>query len=208
MSIAIKRGDKGQTSLIGGPRVSKSDQRVEAYGTVDELGAQIGFARAICEDEEVREIIKAIQTELFHVSSVIVTVLNEKRAPPEVTVGMIDTPTAQVNRIEQIDGITKDWSLPGEHTAAALDVARTTCRRAERSLVRLMESDNRVQLQSVEAYISRLSDLLWLLGRLLEIRACINSRLRDGKSPELNIASCKTDLWLTTLIHIRAGLSV
>lgn len=192
MSIATKRGDRGQTSLIGGPRVSKSDQRVEAYGTIDELGAQMGFARAICEDEEVREIIKAIQKELFHVSSVIATVPNEKRTPPEVTVEMIDALTAQVNRIEQVDGIINDWSLPGEHTAAALDVARTTCRRAERSLVRLMESDDRVQLQPVEAYINRLSDLLWLLGRLLEVRAGINSRLRDGKKTRQQIAEPET----------------
>jgi cob(I)alamin adenosyltransferase len=180
VSIATKRGDKGQTGLIGSGRVSKSDLRVEAYGTIDELGAQMGFARAICEDQEVREVIKSIQKELFHVSSVIATVPDGKRTPPEVTVEMIDALTAHVDRIEQVDGIINDWSLPGEHAAAAaLDVARTVCRRAERSLVRLMESDDRVPLQSVVAYINRLSDLLWLLGRLLEVRAGINSLLRD-----------------------------
>jgi cob(I)alamin adenosyltransferase len=182
MSVATKRGDKGQTSLIGGGRVSKSDQRVEVYGTIDELGAQMGFARAICEDQEVRELIKSIQKELFLVNSVIATVPDSKRTLPEVTTEMIDVLTAQVNRIEQLDGIIGDWSLPGEYmAAAALDVARTICRRAERSLVRLMESDERVQLQAVEAYINRLSDLLWLLGRLLETRAGINSLLRNDE---------------------------
>jgi cob(I)alamin adenosyltransferase len=187
MSVATKRGDKGQTSLIGGGRVSKSDQRVEVYGTIDELGAQMGFVRAICEDQEVGELIKSIQKELFLVNSLIATVPDSKRTLPEVTTEMIDVLTAHVNRIEQLDGIISDWSLPGEHmAAAALDVARTICRRAERSLVRLMESDERVQLQAVEVYINRLSDLLWLLGRLLETRAGINSLLRNDEQAANN----------------------
>ncbi len=180
MSIATKGGDKGQTSLIGGTRVLKSDLRVEAYGTIDELVAQMGFARAICEEQEVRDVIKAVQKELFLVSSVIATAPDAKRTPPVVTVEMIDALTAHVDRIEQMDGVIGDWSLPGEHAAAAaLDVARTICRRGERCLVRLMESDDRAQLQSVVAYLNRLSDLLWLLERQMEVRAGINSRLRD-----------------------------
>jgi cob(I)alamin adenosyltransferase len=184
VSIATKRGDKGETSLIGSLRVRKSDQRVEAYGSIDELGAQMGFARSICEDEEVRQILKEIQKELFHVSSVIATLPNEKRTPPEVSIEMIDALTAHVDRIERMDGIVDDWALPGDFApSAALDVARTVCRRAERSIVRLMETDDRSQLQPVVAYVNRLSDLLWLLGRLLEARVGVNSRLRAKNSP-------------------------
>src|SRR5881392_3180175 len=71
MSIATKAGDRGQTGLIGGVRVAKSDLRVEAYGTIDELTAALGFARALCADEEVRELTKGIQRELFAVSGAI-----------------------------------------------------------------------------------------------------------------------------------------
>ena len=183
MSIATKTGDKGQTSLIGGARVLKSDPRVETYGSIDELGAQMGFARSICDDDEVAEIIKTIQKELFLVSSVIATVPDGRHQPPEVTQEMIDVLTAHVERIEKMDGIIGDWSLPGEHrTAAALDVARTVCRRAERCLVGLMETDERPQLQNALMYLNRLSDLLWLLGRLLEVRAGVSSRLRDEQN--------------------------
>ena len=179
-SIATKSGDTGQTSLIGGARVPKSDLRVETYGTIDELGAQMGFARSISNDAEVNEITKEIQKELFAVNAVIATVPDGMRTPPEVTVEMIDRLTDQVNRIEKMDGIVGDWSLPGDHAAgAAFDVARTVCRRGERLLVRLMETDDRPQLLNVVTYINRLSDLLWLLGRILEVRAGVNSRLRD-----------------------------
>lgn len=179
-SIATKSGDTGQTSLIGGARVPKSDLRVETYGTIDELGAQMGFARSISNDAEVNGITKEIQKELFAVNAAIATVPDGVRTPPEVSLEMINRLTEEVNRIEQMDGIVGDWSLPGDHAAgAAFDVARTVCRRAERLLVRLMETDDRPQLLNVVAYINRLSDLLWLLGRILEVRAGVNSRLRD-----------------------------
>lgn len=186
-SIATKSGDQGQTSLIGGLRVPKSDLRVETYGTIDELGAQMGFARSISTDAEVNQITKGIQKELFTVNSVIATVPDGQRPPPEVTAEMIDRLTSEVNRIEKMDGIVGDWSLPGDHAAgAAFDVARTVCRRAERILVRLMETDDRPQLLNVVIYINRLSDLLWLLGRVLEVRAGIDSRLRDETHVEGN----------------------
>ena len=184
MSIATKTGDKGQTSLIGGARVSKSDPRVETYGSIDELGAQMGFARSICDDDEVAQIVKAIQKELFLVSSVIATVPDGSHQAPEVSLEMIDVLTAHVERIEKMEGIIGDWALPGDHRAAAAsDVARTVCRRAERCLVALMEHDERPQLQNALTYLNRLSDLLWVLGRLLEVRAGVNSRLRDELHP-------------------------
>jgi cob(I)alamin adenosyltransferase len=180
MSIATKAGDAGETGLIGGERVSKSDLRVEAYGTIDELGAALGLARAICEDAEVRELTKEIQRELFAVSGAVANPQAAAKEPPYVTDQMIETLTAHVHRIEALEGILSDWSLPGEHApAAAYDLARTICRRAERSVVRLSESETGVPPQ-VTTYLNRLSDLLWLFGRLLELRAGINSKLRDG----------------------------
>jgi len=182
MSIATKHGDKGETGLIGGGRVSKADSRVEAYGTVDELGAALGFARSICEDAEVRELTKAIQRELFTVAGAIASPAGGAESKTTyVTPEMVESLTAHVNRIEATEGILSDWSLTGEHApAAAFDVARTVCRRAERCVVRLSESG--VELNpNVVPYLKRLSDLLWLFGRLLELRAGINTRLRDDE---------------------------
>jgi cob(I)alamin adenosyltransferase len=181
MSIATKAGDAGETGLIGGVRVSKADARVEAYGTIDELGASMGFARAICADEEVRGLTREIQRELFAVSGAVANPQAASKEPPYVTDAMIETLTTHVHRIEATEGILSDWSLPGEHAAAAAyDVARTVCRRAERCVVRLAESEAGVPPQ-VTAYLNRLSDLLWLFGRLLELRAGVESRLRDDE---------------------------
>ena len=180
MSIATKHGDKGDTGLIGGERVSKADVRVEAYGTVDELGAALGFARAICEDAEVRELTKSIQRELFTVAGAIASPAGGQESQTTyVTPEMAEALTAHVARIEATEGILSDWSLPGEHAAAAAyDVARTICRRAERAVVRLSETG--VELNPhVVPYLNRLSDLLWLMGRLLELRAGLDTRLRD-----------------------------
>ena len=180
MSIATKHGDKGTTGLIGGERVSKADLRVEAYGTIDELGSAMGFARAVCEDAEVRALTKDIQRELFVVSGAVANPASAEASPNTyVTPAMVEALTAHVQRVEATEGILSDWSLPGEHAAAAAyDVARTVCRRAERCVVRLAETGAEVSPQVVP-YLNRLSDLLWLLGRLLELRAGVNARLRD-----------------------------
>ncbi|MBA3442574.1 MAG: cob(I)yrinic acid a,c-diamide adenosyltransferase [Pyrinomonadaceae bacterium] len=179
MSIATKRGDTGKTDLIGGTRVSKAELRIEAYGTVDELNSMMGLARSICEDREVHDLTKAIQRELFVVSGSIANPLSVQKEPLDVTVEMIEALTAQVHRIEKMEGILADWSLPGEHpAAAAFDVARTICRRAERHAVRMFEAGEDLS-EHVVAYLNRLSDLLWLFGRLVELRAGVDGRLRD-----------------------------
>ncbi|HEX8191175.1 MAG TPA: cob(I)yrinic acid a,c-diamide adenosyltransferase [Pyrinomonadaceae bacterium] len=182
MSIATKHGDKGDTGLIGGARVSKADVRVEAYGTVDELGASMGFARSICEDEEVRELTKSIQRELFTVAGAIASPAGGRESKTTyVTPEMVEALTAHVTRVESTEGILSDWSLPGDHAAAAAyDVARTVCRRAERAVVRLAEAGAEIN-PHVIAYLNRLSDLLWLVGRLLELRAGLDTRLRDDE---------------------------
>jgi len=179
MSISTKRGDTGQTGLVGGIRVSKSNLRVETYGTIDELNSVMGFARSICEDGEVRELVKAIQRELFAVGSAVATPPDSKKRPPEVTAEMVEALTEQVHRIEVLEGVLSDWALPGEHPcSSAFDMARTVCRRAERCAVRLAESGEEVN-SNVIAYLNRLSDLLWLFGRLVEMRAGVDASLRD-----------------------------
>jgi cob(I)alamin adenosyltransferase len=129
----------------------------------------------------VRALTKEIQRELFAVSGGVANPLGAQKEPPYVTEAMVEALTAHVNRIESMEGILSDWSLPGEHAAAAAyDVARTVCRRAERAVVRLTEAGEEVTPQTV-AYLNRLSDLLWLFGRLLELRAGVDARLRDDE---------------------------
>jgi cob(I)alamin adenosyltransferase len=183
MSIATKRGDTGETSLAGAVRVSKGHLRVEAYGTVDELNTFMGLARTMTEDAVVKELVKKLQRELFTVGSALATAPTGSKKEPPVTIEMVEAVTAEVHRIEAVDGILADWSIPGEHPAsAAFDVARTVCRRAERQVVRLIESGDPVNPQ-ILAYLNRLSDLLWLLGRLIEKQAGVDARLRDEKTP-------------------------
>lgn len=183
MSIATKRGDGGQTSLVGGIRVSKANPRVECYGTIDELISQMGFARSICQDAEIRERVKAIQRELYKVGSAIATPPESKKPAPEITAAMVDALDAEVHRIEAEPGVLADWSLPGElPDASAMDVARTVCRRAERLATALMEARD-IQNPHILAYLNRLSDLLWLFGRLLEARQGVASALRTADTP-------------------------
>jgi cob(I)alamin adenosyltransferase len=178
MSIATKRGDTGQTGLAGGIRVSKSHVRVEAYGTVDELNASMGFARSICEDADLRNATAAIQRELFRIGSALATPAESVKPQVPVTQEMVDALTDRVHQIESIEGVLSDWSVSGEHTAAAAyDVARTVCRRAERNVVRLVEAGEAVG-PNVLAYLNRLSDLLWLFGRKLEFDAGVSGARR------------------------------
>lgn len=178
MSIATKRGDGGQTGLAGGIRVSKADLRVESYGSVDELNTVLGFARSICQNKEIAAWTEDIQRTLFRVGSALATPPESKKQPPVVSEEDIDKLTNLVHQIEATEGILSDWSLPGAHTeSAAYEMARTVCRRAERAAVRFVESGGVVQ-PTVLPYLNRLSDVIWLFGRLIEFNAGVESRLR------------------------------
>jgi cob(I)alamin adenosyltransferase len=183
MSIATKRGDSGTTGLPGGVRVSKTNPRVECYGTIDELISQMGFARSITEQKEVHDLTKEIQRELFKVGSAIGTAPESRKPAPEITQEMVDALEGHVHRIEAIPGILGDWSLPGEiPDSAAMDVARTICRRVERLAVGLFE-EGMLTNPHILSYLNRLSDLLWLFGRQLEHAAGVNAALRPADKP-------------------------
>ena len=183
MSIATRRGDNGTTGLPGGVRVSKADRRVECYGTIDELISQLGFARSITAIPEVKDLAKEIQRELFKVGSAIGTAPESRKPAPEITGQMVDALETHVHRIEALPGILGDWSIPGEiPESAAMDVARTVCRRAERIAVGLFE-EKILENPMILAYLNRLSDLLWLLGRQLELQAGVDASLRSAENP-------------------------
>ncbi|MBB5057115.1 cob(I)alamin adenosyltransferase [Granulicella aggregans] len=179
MSIATKTGDAGSTALAGGTRVSKADDRVEAYGAVDELNSSLGFARSICTDAEIAAWTEEIQKTLFRVGGSLASDPEKRRGTPITLIEDATKLTELVYKIEATPSILADWSLPGAHReSAAYEVARTICRRAERASVRLMESGEEVDVD-VLAYLNRLSDVIWLFGRLIEVRAGVDARLRD-----------------------------
>jgi cob(I)alamin adenosyltransferase len=178
-SIATMRGDTGETSLAGGIRVSKSSIRVEAYAGTDELNAALGFARSICDDGEIAAFAKRVQRDLFKIGSALATPPESPKPPVPVEPALVDALTAEVHRLEAVEGLLRDWAVAGDHVAAAsFNVARTICRRAERNVVRLQETGDAVQ-PTIVAYLNRLSDLLWLFARKLEFDAGINASLRE-----------------------------
>lgn len=180
MSISTQRGDSGETSLPNRDRVSKAHIRVEAYGTIDELISSLGLARSLCSKPEVRDLTKSIQRELFKIGSAVAGPQPPGKPEVEIADDMVDRLTREVQRIEKIEGILGDWSLPGEDpVSAAFDVARTVCRRAERLAVRVHNEGIDVDPNALK-YLNRLSDLLWLFGRLIEVEQGIDSSLREG----------------------------
>lgn len=183
MSIATTRGDGGQTGLAGGIRVSKADLRVESYGSVDELNTVLGFARSICTDKDIAGWTEQIQRTLFRLGSALATPPESRKQPPIISVEDVTMLTDLVHKIEATEGILGDWSLPGAYTeSAAYEVARTVCRRAERNTVRFVQNGGVVRPE-ILAYLNRLSDVVWLFGRLIEVNAGIDARLRpDDKA--------------------------
>ena len=178
MSISTTRGDNGQTGLAGGIRVSKADLRVEAYGTVDELNTVLGFARSICTNTQIATWTETIQRTLFRLGSALATPPESKKQPPVISPEDVAMLAGLVHQIEATEGILSDWSLPGAHPqSAAYEVARTVCRRAERATVRFVENDGVVKPE-ILAFLNRLSDVIWLFGRLIEFNAGVEARLR------------------------------
>jgi len=179
MSISTLRGDGGQTSLPGGSRVSKADLRVDAYGTIDELISSMGLARALCSDSSMKALTESIQRELFKVGSSLSSSPASRKPQPVISDEMVDRLTSEVHRMEATEGLLADWVLPGADAAsAAFDVARTVCRRAERLAVGL-SLEGPID-PNVLRYLNRLSDLLWLMGRLIEMTLDINAKLRSA----------------------------
>lgn len=174
MSIATKTGDAGETSLMYGRRVSKSDPRVDAYGCVDELNAALGLVRVTATDGFIADQVLAIQKELINVMGELATAPEDLRRYTKdgfelTSAAMVDRLTAAIEDLEKNKLVNfKGWAIPGSTMlSAALDIARTTCRRAERRVADLGASSSEVNPEILR-YLNRLSDLCWLLGRYVE----------------------------------------
>lgn len=185
MSIATKTGDKGTTGLMFGRRVSKCDPRVEACGSVDELNAAIGLARATSKQKFLRENLFLIQKELVILMGEIGVVETDLARYTQggyslVTPAMTAKLDALVKKLEAQNISFKGWATPGENlNSAALDVARTVCRRAERRVCRLQEIGE-LHNPEIIVYLNRLADLLWLMARWTEVKPPTN-KPRRGK---------------------------
>ena len=174
MSIVTKTGDKGETSLMYGRRLSKADPRVDAYGCVDELNAALGLARSICSEKFVSERIFAVQKELIILMGELATARQDRQRYVkegfQLTSGeMVDRVTAIIVDLEKDKSLyPKDWVIPGAvPVSAALDFARTTCRRAERRVAMLIVDEKDFNPEILR-YLNRLSDLCWILARYAE----------------------------------------
>lgn len=174
MKIYTKTGDKGDTGLFGGGRVPKNHPRVEAYGDVDELNAAIGLARSIEMMPRIDEVLVPIQRDLFALGALLATPDREKMRQH------LEKARIDAERIAQLEQAIdegdreleplRSFIVPGgTPKAAALHVARTVCRRAERRVVELQADTEIPQLAVI--YLNRLSDLLFTLARVANRRA-------------------------------------
>jgi cob(I)alamin adenosyltransferase len=173
MSIATRTGDDGTTGLMYNRRVSKTHPRVEACGAVDELNAALGMARSLAEESWLRDHLLHTQKDLIVIMGELATRLDDYERyakdgfelfKPEMT-ARLDSLVAE---LESQNISFRGWATPGETMlAAALDLARTACRRAERRTCALREA-NELRNADCLLYLNRLSDVLWLFARRAE----------------------------------------
>ena len=176
MKIYTRTGDAGDTGLFGGGRVAKNHPRVEAYGDVDELNAAIGLARAIEPMPRIDEVLVPVQRDLFAIGALLATPDRDKMRQH------LEKARVDDERIEELERAIDDgdreleplrsFIVPGgTPKAAALHVARTVCRRAERRVVALHEGAEHEIPRLAIVYLNRLSDLLFTLARVANRRA-------------------------------------
>ena len=167
--IYTKKGDDGTTSLIGGKRVSKSDARIEAYGTVDELIAYAGLLRDMLADEKIRQVILQIQDRLMVCAAILASDCDNCEVKlPEIQEKDIVFLENEMDRLSENLPLLNSFVLPGGHPVVSYcHIARTVCRRAERRVIELNETG--FVPQRTIKYINRLSDYLFVLSRYLSV---------------------------------------
>jgi cob(I)alamin adenosyltransferase len=186
--IYTKRGDKGETSLVGGQRISKDDLRIETYGTIDELNAFVGLARTTAEDlsslhralEALSVKLKRIQHELFNLGSILAT-LPEDVHPKQPRITPVDVKQleSEIDEGNQVLKPLRSFVLPGgSRLDAELHICRTVCRRAERLLVTLGR-EQQVPPESIE-YLNRLSDALFVWSRWVNEKQGVSETLWEA----------------------------
>lgn len=171
MKIYTKTGDEGETGLLAGQRVAKDHPRVEAYGTVDELNAVLGMARAAGLPQEVEAVIRRVQNELFNLGSQLAASDPAALPIPLIAQRNVTALEHDIDRFEESLTPLCAFILPaGDLGAASLHVARTVCRRAERRVVTLAAIPGACVSEIVIRYLNRLGDLLFVAARLANAR--------------------------------------
>lgn len=174
MKIYTKTGDDGTTGLLGARRVPKDDLRIEAYGTVDELNAVLGVARAQRLDPATDAFLGRVQDELFAVGSALADPNPAGKFQGSVSAAHVAGLEQEIDALE--DGLPQltQFILPGGAPAAAqLHLARTVCRRAERAVVRLRRQPGEHVPAEITVYLNRLSDALFVAARAVNHRAAV-----------------------------------
>lgn len=162
--IYTKTGDKGETSLFGGKRLSKSHIRIESYGTVDELNAHIGMVRDSLSDAAPRQLLREVQDRLFDIGAHLATAPGKQTPALGIRESDIAGLEAAIDEMDAQLPELKNFILPGGHPhVSACHVARCVCRRAERRVVALQEEETVNPL--IVRYLNRLSDYLFVLSR-------------------------------------------
>lgn len=162
--IYTKTGDKGETSLFGGRRLSKNHLRIEAYGTVDELNAHIGLVRDLVEPAGVGSLLFEVQNRLFVLGSSLACDPDSQPLVPDLKASDIQVLEQEIDRMEEGLPPLKHFILPGGHpTVSHCHIARCVCRRAERLCVALAQEEQVEPL--ILEYLNRLSDYLFVLSR-------------------------------------------
>jgi cob(I)alamin adenosyltransferase len=162
MKIYTKTGDKGKTSLIGGTKVYKSDLRIEAYGTVDELNSFIGLCLDHLKSHNVSN-----QDRLFTIGSALACDPEKetKLKIPDLHEADVELLEKEIDKMNEVLPVMKSFILPGGHVAVStLHVARTVCRRAERCCVKMEKKEMEIESHIIK-YLNRLSDYLFVLAR-------------------------------------------
>ena len=178
--IYTRGGDDGTTALGGGQRVPKDSLRVQLYGTVDELNAHIGVALACGLCEQLQRTLPEIQNELFHLGSDLCFLEEDKVSytPPQIEERHVDRLEAVIDELTPVVGPLENFILPGGSQGASfLHVARTVCRRAEREATSLAREE-RINPQAMR-YLNRLSDALFVMSRLENLRQGVAEPLWD-----------------------------
>lgn len=166
MKIYTRTGDAGSTGLFGGPRVSKDDHRIEAYGTVDELNAALGMARAAQPGPGIEEALQTIQSELFSLGAELAAPDPDQHQLRLIGAAQIEQLERWIDQHEAELEPLKHFILPsGSPAAAALHLARGICRRAERRVVTLVRHQETKISEELLIYLNRLGDLLFVLAR-------------------------------------------
>lgn len=172
MKIYTKTGDSGMTGLLGAGRIAKDEPRIEAYGTVDELNAALGMARAAGIDPEADRMLERIQDDLFLVGSALADPNPDGKFARAITPDHSAQLECWIDTLEEELPPLTQFILPGgTPAAAALHLARTVCRRAERQVVRLGRSPGETIPTPLLIYLNRLSDFLFVLARAANRRA-------------------------------------